>query len=115
MCRSVPQIEAAWTRTKTSLGPGVGTGISTSSAPGPGPVLRSARIGVSPGVGASAGPSTNESVPTGGGRANPHRAPASGRTERRQDPVAARADLVGMRGGRLAVQEVLGVALEHHD
>src|SRR5438105_2404252 len=59
MCRSVPQIDAAWTRTRTSLGPGRGTGISASSAPGPGPALRSARIVVSADEGAWAGPSTN--------------------------------------------------------
>src|SRR5262245_28012101 len=44
MCRSVPQIEAAWTRTRISASPGSGTGISSRSAPGSGAVLRSARI-----------------------------------------------------------------------
>src|SRR6266702_5204647 len=44
MWRSVPQIEAASTRIRTSPGPGAGTGIRTSSAPGMALVLRSARI-----------------------------------------------------------------------
>src|SRR5438093_7151891 len=104
MWRSVPQIDAAWTRTSTSFGPGAGTGTSRSSAPGPGTVLRNARIGVCPGTGASDGSLTNaqRSGRTVDGptvRSTAFR--ASGRTERRQDPVAARADLVGVRGRRL--------------
>src|SRR5262245_8903970 len=44
MCRSVPQIEAAWTRTRISASPGSGMAMSSRSAPGSGAVLRSARI-----------------------------------------------------------------------
>src|SRR5437773_6563601 len=44
MWRSVPQMDAAWTRIRTSPSPGSGTGISTSSAPARGAVLRSARM-----------------------------------------------------------------------
>src|SRR3954469_22813419 len=46
MCRSVPQIDAACTRTRTSPSPGEGTGTSCSSAPRAFEVLRSARIEV---------------------------------------------------------------------
>src|SRR6266542_6374787 len=44
MWRSVPQTEAACTRTRISPSPGSGMGTSTSSAPGPGRTLRSACI-----------------------------------------------------------------------
>src|SRR6266508_2780431 len=44
MCRSVPQIEAASTFTRTSPSAGTGTGISSSDAPGPAAALRRARI-----------------------------------------------------------------------
>src|SRR5438093_4260976 len=44
MCRSVPQIDAAWTRTRTSPSPGEGVGTSCNSAPGASAVFRSARI-----------------------------------------------------------------------
>src|SRR5688572_1904865 len=44
MWRSVPQIDAAWTRTRTSPSPGSGTAMSTSSAPRASAVLRSANI-----------------------------------------------------------------------
>src|SRR5713101_6629427 len=44
MCRSVPQIEAARTRTSTSVGPIVGTGTASSCAPCSGRILRRAFI-----------------------------------------------------------------------
>ena len=44
MCRSVPQIEAASMRIRTSSGPGVGTGTSSSTSPASGPRFRTARI-----------------------------------------------------------------------
>jgi len=44
MCRSVPQIDAAWTRSRTSPSPGSGIGTSTSWAPRARAVFRNARI-----------------------------------------------------------------------
>src|ERR687897_2027700 len=44
MWRSVPQIEAAWTRTRTSPSPGSGTGMASRSAPRRADVFRRARI-----------------------------------------------------------------------
>src|SRR5215475_424799 len=42
MCRSVPQIEVAFTRTSTSVGPMVGTGTFSSCRPFPACVFRNA-------------------------------------------------------------------------
>src|ERR1700736_7039256 len=44
ICRSVPQIEAALTRTRTSVAPMVGTGADSNDNPAPTRILRKAFI-----------------------------------------------------------------------